>query len=284
MTGFGTCGGAFGSGGVGASPFGSGASLAVASAVQESLNAVLVTFSAPPQMSDPGSIYDARNPANWSLSAVDPYDAVVRLAQWTERVDSLTVRVLFDGPLSAPARYEIQASPTIQDAFGVPIVLGCSAVEFSTFPPTRVLSPFAPAAQTPADLNNPWLLKDAEGVRPTPLGTFQITPEGDYALERGEPYLRKRILRRATTMLGEFFHLPDYGFGQSLKGTIRPDLLRKLAAQAQAQILREPDVATANVTAQLAAGTTDTVILTMRVTDRYGQAEELTVPVRLRGA
>lgn len=282
MTSFATCGGAFGSGGVGSTPFGSGSSLAVVSAVQEALNAVLVTFSAPPRMFDPGSVYDARNPANWTLSVLEPYDAEVRLAQWTERVDALTVRVLFDGPLSAPARYEIHASPTIEDLTGLPIVSLCAGAVFETFPPTRVASPFAPAAQTPADLNNPWLLKDAQGVRPTPLGTLQVTPEGDYALERGESYLRKRILRRATTMQGEFFHLPNYGFGLMLKGTIRPDVLRRLQAEAQAQILREPDVATALVTAQLAAGTTDTIVLTMTVTDRYGLTEELTVPVRVR--
>lgn len=282
MTGFATCGGAFGSGGVGSSPFGSGFSLALVGAVEEALNAILVTFGSPPLMNDPASVYDARNPANWSVAAVEPYDATVRLVQWTERVDAVTLRVFVDGPLDAPARYAIRASDRIVDAYGVSIVGPCSSAEFDTFPLFRVPSTFSAAASTPADVNNPFLLKDAAGVRPTPLGTFQVTPEGDYALERGASYLRKRILRRATTMAGEFFHLPGYGFGLTLKGTIRPDVLRKAQAQAQAQILQEPDVASAVVSARFASGTTDIIVLDMKVTDRYGQTEELTVPVRLK--
>lgn len=276
------CSGASGSSAFGAGPFGSGSVLSVASAEQEALNAILVTFSGLPLMSDPGSIFDARNPANWTVTPRSPFGALVRLVQWTEKADDDTVRLLLDGPLSAPAVYRVTVSERVTDVYGVPVAPGCLFVELTTFAPTRVPPEFVAPTEVPADLNNPFLVKDAALVDPPPLGTFQITPAGDYALERGVPYLRKRILRRATTMLGEFFHLPDYGFAQPLKGTIKPDLLRKLQALAQQQILREPDVASALVTARLAQGTTNIVVLDMKVTDRYGRTEELTVPVRLR--
>lgn len=278
------CGGAFGSGGVGSSPFGSGSLLYVVSAREEALNAVLVTFSTPPEMVDPASIFDALCPSNWTLSVLSPFDATTRLVQWCERVDALTVRVLLDGPLSAPATYSILASSTIRDMAGVPIYPSCVSTSFSTFPPVWLPPEQRERTEAPADLNNPWLAKDASEGPDAPLGTYQVTDSGDYALERGRAYLRKRVLRRATTMQGEFFHLPSYGFAPQLKGLIRPSLLRSIAAKAAAQIRLEPDVESVSVEASLVAGDTNVVLLDIKVSDRYGRAEELQVPVRLGSA
>lgn len=282
MTAFATCGGAFGSGGFGATPFGSGAALSVASAVEEALNAILVTFSVPPLAFDPANVNDALFAGNWSIAPRDPYNARVRLAQWVERVDELTVRVLFDGPLDAPATYRITLSPNVVDLYGVPLAALCAYADVQTFPPTRVPPEQAVPTEVRTDLNNPFLVKDATLADPPPLGTYQITGSGDYALERGRPYLRKRVLRRATTQMGEFFHLANYGFAEPLKSVIRPDLLRRMAAKATTQIRQEPDVESASVSARLANGTTNIVILDIKVRDRYGRVEELTVPVRIR--
>lgn len=276
------CGGGFGSGSFGSGPFGSGSSLSVSIAEQESLNAVLVTFSVPPKADDSGDVTDALFAPNYALEARDPHDSTVRLSQWVEEVDADTVRVLFDGPLSAPAVYRIVVASRVVDVYGNPISSTCRTFDFGTTPPTRLPPQAATPTEDPTDLNNPFLPKDASDPSDAALGTYQITDQGDYALERARAYLRKRILRRATTQAGEFFHLPDYGFAEPLKGTITPDLLRRLQTKAQAQIRQEPDVESVRVTASLAAGSTSIVVLDISVSDRYGRTEELTVPLRFR--
>jgi len=268
--------------GFGGGPFGSGASLFVASAVQEALNAILVTFSVEPRATDSADVHDATFPANWTISTESPYDATVRLCQSVERVDTLTVRVLLDGPLSAPATYRIACSTMVEDVHGLPIAPLCSTLVFQTVPPTR-LAPAPPKREVPSDLSNPQILRDAVLVDPPPLGTFQINDRGDYSNASGRAYLRKRILRRAVTQIGEYFHLAGYGFAEPQKGTISPDLLRRLQTRAQTQIAREPDVKAVRVSARLASDQAPgIVVLDIRVEDRYGEIEELTVPVRLR--
>lgn len=276
------CGSGFGSGGVGSAPLGSGSALSVSEAIQTQVNAIDVSFSTAPLARDSASTLDSLNVANWTVEPRSPYGALVRLVQWAERVNEYTVRLLLDGPLSAPAVYRVTAAVSVADIYGISISPECREADVATFSPARFSPEFVSSAESPADLNNPFLVKDAASSSPPPLGTFQVTPAGDYALERGSSYLRKRVLRRATTMAGEFFHLPNYGFAQPLKGNIKPDLLRKLQALAQQQILREPDVASVLVTARLAEGTSNIVVLDMKVSDRYGRTEELTVPVRLR--
>lgn len=77
------CGGALGSGGAGASPFGSGSILGIESAFQSAMNAVA------PRMRDPGDVRDALRAAGWSLSVVGPLPIVARLVQAVERVDAV---------------------------------------------------------------------------------------------------------------------------------------------------------------------------------------------------
>lgn len=277
-----TCGGAFGSGGLGSTPFGSGTTFALAAAVQVRLNAVDVTFTVPPLAVDPASIFDALFPANWTLTGIDPYTATARLAQYCERRDALTVRVFFDGPLTAPAIYALAVNPRVRDAYGVPIA-PCSALVFGTFAPERQPAPGV-AETLRSDVANPNTLQDAVKVDPPPLGTFQIDDRGDYANETGRAYLRKRVFRRAFTGLGEFFHLPSYGFSEPLKSKITPQLLRRMQARAQAQLLREPDVAAASVSVQALVDAPSIVVVSMRVRDVTGATDSLTVRVDLQNS
>lgn len=275
------CGGSFGTMALGAGPFGTGSTLEVTSVTQEALNTAIVTFSVPPRLFDPGAIDDALNPANWTLSVRSPFDAELRLVQSVERIDALTARVLFDGPLTAPAVYRLALAARVRSVAGAAVSTACAALDFATVAPTR-LQPLA-RVDDRTDLNNPYRIADAELLDPPPLGTFQINDRGDYALERGRPYLRKRVLRRASTLQGEFFHLPGYGFAEPQKSVVRGDLLRRLQSRAQAQIAREPDVLAVSVSARFASPTrNDVVILEIQVQDRYGRTEELTVPVTVR--
>lgn len=130
---------------------------------------------------------------------------------------------------------------------------------------------------TRTDFANPQTLPDAENFDPPPLGTFQINDRGDFAIERGTAYLRKRLLRRATSALGAFFHLPNYGFAEPIKGTITPDLLRRMQARAQSQVLQEPDVVRASVLVFRDTSAPNVVTIRITVTDREGTEETVSM-------
>lgn len=270
------CTGAMGSGGAGATPFGSGTLLAVASAREVSLNSVEVEFSVAPVASDPATFWDALNPSNWRLEPLSPHGIVVRLAQVVTRVSETAVRVFFDGRLDAPATYRIVVE-NIREAGGGSISLDeeCRAAEFQTFPIYRV--PPSRERASRIDLANPQTLSDEKVTNP--LGTFQINDRGDYGLESGRAYLRKRILRRATSALGTFFHLPDYGFESPLKGLVKPSARRALQAAVLAQVLREPDVAQASVEVFQVENHPEILVLAISVVDTNGEADQMTVPV-----
>ena len=271
------CGG-YGSGGFGSGGFGSGGpGFAVASAAIERRNTVLVTFAGVPAAFDPATVWDALNPLNWTLVDPNPFASVLRLAQYVERVSTSVVRVWFDGPLDA-AEYTIVASTLLRSATGVPIASTCRTATFDGVGVFASAEDAGPVArQSPADLFNPQVTTDS----PTDLGTFQIDDQGDLAIERGISYLRKRIIRRATTGLGGFFHLPKYGFAEPLKGLITPDVLRRMQSRALTQIRQEPDVVAASVTVSQLANQPATVVLQIKVVDRFGQSDEFTANVSL---
>lgn len=275
------CGGSFGSGGFGSMGFGSGAGLFVLRAEQQALNAILVTFSGIPDANDPATSWDALNPDNWTIEPRSPHGLAARLVQFVERgPTSEQIRVYADGPLDARAVYRVIASATLRDASGAPIdpSLVCRAADFETRGATRVV-PGAALTDPPTDLANPQTTFDEAGAL---LGTYQISDQGDFANETGAPYLRKRILRRASAALGGFFHLADYGFMEPVKGTIRPSLIARLQARAQSQIMREPDVAACSVRVyQVRPGV---VVLAIRAQDTGGSTVEMTVPVPLGGS
>ena len=272
-----TCGGAFGSVGVGSGAFGAGTVLAVEGVRETRLNALLVTFNVPPLALDRSSVFDALYADNWTLAALSPWGAVVRLAQACARVSALEVEVYLDGILAAPATYALTLNPRVRDALGLPSS-GCRSAVFSTFASERVPT-VAERATERSDIGNPQTLSDLK--RRNPLGTYQINDRGDYANESGRAYLRKRVFRRAMTSLGEFYHLPNYGFAETLKGTITPALLRRMQARAQAQLLREPDVASASVTVQALADAPGIVVVTMLVRDTTGGTDSMTARMDL---
>lgn len=273
-----SCGGAFGSMGVGSGPFGSGSSMEIVSADQVALNAVDVTFSVAPEAFDPATYWDALNPANWTLSVLSPADAELRDVQIVERRSSLVLRVYFDGPLTGHATYRLTISSLVRDIYGVSMAPSCTAIDFDCFGLIRV-PPAVARRDARTDIANPFVVSDAP--QDGPLGTFQVDQQGDLMTESGRPYLRKRVLRRVITSAGQFFHLPDYGFAEPVNGMITPDTLRRMQSKAKAQILSEPDVADAAVSVSALPDRPGFVVLRIRVVDRNGATEEMTVPLRV---
>src|SRR5690606_38692930 len=82
----GGCGGAFGSGGFGSLPFGSGSNLSVLSAAQYALNAVDVVMDGAAQASGSWVPGDALNPSSWTVAPVSAGAGVTRLVQYVERI------------------------------------------------------------------------------------------------------------------------------------------------------------------------------------------------------
>ena len=269
--------GGFGSMAFGAGPFGTGSNLEIADARAETVNTVLVTFTTPPAMSDPATFWDALRPQNWTLTAYDPLTAKVRLAQFVERVDAFTARVWFDGPLDSLAYYRIDVE-NVQDLYGVLMLTACASFVFRAFERRRKEIFSGPGETNAVDIANPQSSSDDPNQEAN-LGTFVINDQGDIGVEGGRAYLRKRVLRRATTAVGGFFHLPNYGFLPGIKGTITPGLFRKIQGAAVTQILQEPDVVDCSVTVAALPNDPSVVFLTIKVRDNLGNEETLSTPV-----
>lgn len=269
----GACGG-YGGMGAGAGPYGAGGT-GIVSAAQRARNAVDVVFLDPPRAFDPAALNDALNASNWSVRVIDPFGSVVRLAQHVEQIDSLTVRVLFDGPLSSATTYEIEVAQAVVSSQGVPLLCRCA-----TFVTGQVLRQLRAAElqQLPQDIANPFTERDA-GRPGAPLQTYQVDDRGDIGRDSGLPNLRKRVLRRATVQRGAFFHLRDYGFRPAPKQLTRPDDRKRLAREAEAQIRREPDVRQAEVV--VTQSVPGVVTYRIRVEPLTGESITLILPVQL---
>lgn len=256
--------------------------LCVDSCDQSHTNGIQVVFGpAQPQMLDPFSPDDALNAANYTLTATAPAGATERMVQWVERIDDYTVQLWLDGPVDAGATYALVVSGVL-DVDCVPISTLCDGCAFDAFNPEPTPNAITTEDDKSLDVANPQLMQDAQqrDGQDAPLGSFQINQRGDYALEANPHYLRKRIIRRATTRLGQFFHLPGYGFGQPLKGRLSPSVLRSIQGEALRQIQQEPDVATASVRVrQASAQNPNILVLDIKVQDTSGRSDNFAVPV-----
>lgn len=81
------------------------------------------------------------------------------------------------------------------------------------------------------------------------LGTIPIDSTGDYAVDEGSVNLAKRVFRRLLTTKNKFLHAKGYGASAPnfLKMLARAATRQSFAAEAEAQIRQEPDVAAAVV-------------------------------------
>lgn len=254
---------------------------------------VLVPFEGPLGLPNPQNPDSPLNRWNWTLSSEDP-DAQERLIQLVQLVDANTLPVLldeipqlvvapvpsflvsFDGPLTSGALYTITLH---LPAYGV-AVCSCSdflAVEIS---PTAIHEDARDDDGFLADVANPQTPLDAQQL-PVVLGTYQVSPQGDFALDRGVASLRKRIYRRILTSTGDFFHLVDYGTRLQLKSTFKVDTAQVLQARIQAQIMREPEVASCTVQVYRVRNTPDVLVVLAKVATRNGDPLTLQVPISI---
>ena len=64
----------------------------------------------------------------------------------------------------------------------------------------------------------------------------------------------KRVIRRISTAMGAFAHLPNYGLTALAKRVARPPEITQAAVRVQEQIRAEPDVREATVSAVVELG------------------------------
>ncbi len=244
-------------------------------ATQVSLTSVRVDFfQVPaPQILSAFRANDALNADNWLIEVLEPFGSFTPLAQTVTQVDEKSVEVFADVNFTPNATYKITSLAL--NTLGQ--VLLCPEASFRTFERRVIeLGEFT-------DLANPYLLTDAPIVDPPPLGTNQITDRGDLALDFGRPYLRKRVFRRISTERGGFYHLPNYGLAEPLKGTSTPDAVRRYRKQAENQIKREPDVKRVRAGAVRGPSAEDAnkniLFVTVLVEDVRGVVTEQTIPI-----
>lgn len=291
-------GAGLGTGGLGTMPLGTGTADADALALRGSeliaANFLAVFYSGDPGLPNPGDTSGPLWPDNWHLIPLDP-ELVVRLVQLVIQVPDEATRaqftddwpqiallelpfflVWFDGNPTPGGRYELQL--LLEDG----LVPGCDCTELVGLTLRR------DAVQTDArdgdrleDVANPLVARDVLQLPPL-LGTYQLTDTGDFGLDKSpEASLRKRLLRRVTTAAGGFFHLPGYGAAPKLKGLLTVDAVERLQTRIRAQCLQEPDVVTVQVSLALAAGSTGTLMCTIKATPNGGDPVGLVVPIQI---
>ncbi len=258
-------------------------------------NQVVASYTGDPGLPNPANPASPLNPGNWTLLAIDPVTATVRLVQDVQLVTEDTLPTLiddlpqlgsvvlpvflvsFDGVLTPGATYRL-----VLDTEGTE-TSGCECAEFDALLIRRdaLESDTRDDEGFIRDIANPFLSRDALQFPPK-LGTYQVTDTGDLGLDKsGVSGLRKRILRRVSTALGEFFHMPGYGVALGIKKLLTLDQMQRLQARVTAQVLKEPEVASVQVSVIRVPGFPEVVSINVRA--KTGDGEDVGVVVRSDG-
>ena len=228
----------------GTSPWGFGAdvTLTVVSAQASTIRSVIVTLSQEPLALSPIGTGDALNPRTWILVRDDTMEAIV--VYGARMVDNTTVELLLIDTLPNAAVNLTVSSNTLLAANG-------SAIEYPrsyTFPGLGyAFNPGTSAAQSDLRSNN------VPGVEHA--GGLVVGTSGDYEREAGARLLRKLIVRRIISVVGEWAHMPQYGASLQVKVPLARRDLPMIASALEKQIELEPEVDAAQVTLQYTSAT-----------------------------
>jgi hypothetical protein len=260
-------------------------------------NTILVPFSGTIGNTNPRNPFSSLNPKNWILTAVDPPDSVERLAQNVLLVteSNLSQRlkeipqllalveppafvVSFDGILTQGAQYQVQLTTSDVD---ITPAEGCDCADFEAviIRCDAILTDARDDDGYMRDVANPFLEKDALQFPPS-LGTYQFTDTGDLANDFGVSSLRKRVFRRVSAAVGDFFHLPGYGAGVTprLKRLVRVDEIQRIQSRVRAQVAREPEVRDVAVKVYQVTGDPSTLAVAVTIS-AAGNPDPLTIVV-----
>jgi hypothetical protein len=252
------------------SPWGGPGSISLITILAIGTNELLAFFTSPVKCRDPLGFRDTRNPLYWTITPVDPIHVGINgevivdpgkrrpspPAPWIGEcfldVDDPTVVHLRTVPqLETGIDYDVEVGPIRGDACETFAGLSTFRVTARARPP-RPTSRIA-ALDTYRDYANPVFVLDRSGQLVPGPGFYQFDETGEIVLDDAAGSLKKRVLRRITTALGGFVHLPRYGLPPMLGTVARDGELQVIASRLQEQILDEPDVLDASVTASVEA-------------------------------
>lgn len=268
--------GGFGAGPFGSMPFGTSVpeGLIILSAEVITSNELLLTIGGAPVSLSACSETSPMNIFLWSLSILDPAKKRAPFVQHIQLDDDGALHIYFDRPLCCDFLYKLtfdqaEDAPCTSITFVGPCV-SKSALQTDNRDDDGYLR----------DIANPFLPRDAVQTGSLmALGTYEITSDGDIAQDFGERSLRKRILRRATTLAGEFFHLGNYGAGLESKRLVKPDLLRRYQEKLKAQVEREPEVRSASVKISQVVGNPNVVAVYIKAHPMAGDPIEINTTI-----
>lgn len=170
---------------------------------------------------------DALNPASWRVTRSDTGADCIVIGV---KAITPTVFELYTLEIFASNLVTHTVTGTLLDSAGSPFsvsqtFLGCTWAQVAQVQGGLV------------DFANPYYRQN--GVD----GTLKIGADGDYLKVSGADLLKKLVIRRLTTMPGDFFHLdPDaYGVGLRLKETPSISSMPALRAAIVAQLQQEPE-------------------------------------------
>jgi len=249
-------------------------------------NVVRMEFNVPPFFSGLLEPDDASNPSHFQVLPVagsvgrDGTAArSVTVVQVQVGEDPASLDLFLDRPMTpSPALYTVNATGLTDSTVRAPMIPGPPVQFLALF---KVFSPPNPQTAKPSrDFANPQDGTLQQVPNAPLLGTFNVDDTGDYAVDEGLASIKKRVLRVLVTSVGGFLHLPGYGVGirQHGKRLASASLRAKIAADAQAQIQKDPDVASCVVTATTLPSFPKLVFFNVRVQTRTGQSFRATVP------
>ena len=264
--------------GYGTGPYAAAAAgpITVVSARVTSTHTVIVTVSAPALRDNGFTFGSALNPNTWQLLRLDTnqFFSILEVVEISSTEFELRTLEPFAG---SSVVHEV-SSTTLRSEAGALVSEPNEATFFGVIA-SSVSTPEQLAVQRKVsfrDVANP----------PTPEqlnligGTLRFTSGGDYALEEGEPFVRKLILRRLVTPRGGFLHLPSYGIGFAVKEPVPVADLIKLRAEIERQVKLEPEVEACRATLTL-DGANGILTIVLRVRLRPTGAEiEISLPQR----
>lgn len=235
-------------------------------------NTLRVFLASEPRHYSTLSLDDALFRDNWSISVLSGPG----LVPVVERVENAQARPnefpTIPGAWSIDLRtntrvltnttYLTVASPNLVSAFGAP--MAAAPDDRDDHPGIAVIRPRRPQRSlqvTPSDSR-----KDLH--YDTLRGIWILDSKSDIALHDGLDALKKRVIRRLISVLGGFYHLPEYGANLKAKELFNATKLSLIRRDALDQIRREEEVRKVSVLATSPAS--GVLVLNVSITASFG--------------
>lgn len=259
----------------GLGPFGSlSSAISVASALASSTNTVRVTLTNLPQEIDATANGDVLNTATWLVTRLDT-GQVFTVLQVRPFDEPYTFELDLLEPLgNYRITHRVQSSTLLSSAgilISAPKSADFAGVVVSVAPPLSTPQ----RSYTSVDLANPPAPQGLDSLG----GTLIIDANSDYRNEDGASLLRKLIIRRLVTVPGEFFHLPTYGVGITVKEPLRGGDIIKLQKLIEQQVLLEPDVESVQAQVSLSRSSGILTLKIKALQRKNGEAVEIGLQV-----